>query len=223
MQICDLPDIVGSYVDSKGEEKQAVFSDGVGIITSEGMRRAMEGNPVFQKRLRRHGATLPAAIQVRIGGAKGMLTRWDGRCASLVACVRLALLATSPRAARAPVLCAVPLRYLSSGACSGEMKAGALVGLRPSMIKFKSDVTKLEVCDASRSLPFHLNRQIILALLTLGIDDDVFIGIFEDIVGNLEHLVHGGDAALEVCPRVWRVPTLSSLFVSRTSSATWGT
>ena len=66
------------------------------------------------------------------------------------------------------------------------------------MVKFQSDATKLEVCDYSRSLAFHLNRQIILALLTLGIDASVFIGIFEDVVSRLDSLFHGGQQALEV-------------------------
>lgn len=52
------------------------FSDGVGIITSHGMRLAMQQYRAYQ----RTGMSLPSALQVRIGGAKGMLTLWDGMC-----------------------------------------------------------------------------------------------------------------------------------------------
>lgn len=48
------------------------------------------------------------------------------------------------------------------------------IALRPSMIKYKSDFTQLEICGVSRRRGHaRLNIQFILLLLTLGIDNDV--------------------------------------------------
>lgn len=71
--VCVLPDVKAR--DGK------LFSDGVGVITSEGMKKVVDLLPV---RMRRSlTGTLPSAIQIRLGGCKGMLALWDNiRCAA---------------------------------------------------------------------------------------------------------------------------------------------
>lgn len=66
--ICEIPDVA----DSSGE----MFSDGVGVITREGMRQVAGLLPMRMRR--RLTGTLPSAIQIRLGGCKGMLALWDG-------------------------------------------------------------------------------------------------------------------------------------------------
>jgi hypothetical protein len=72
MQECTIPDIF-----SQREEDPECFTDGVGIITLEGMHRAMRQHWAFQRN--RHRQSIPSAIQIRFGGAKGMLCLWDNQ------------------------------------------------------------------------------------------------------------------------------------------------
>jgi RNA-dependent RNA polymerase len=70
-EVCDLPEVVTS----KGE----MFSDGVGIITSEGMRKVIQSLPV-QQQMKLLGTDV-SAVQIRMGGCKGVLACWDSiRC-----------------------------------------------------------------------------------------------------------------------------------------------
>jgi hypothetical protein len=50
----------------------------VGIITLEGMHWAMRHHWAFQRN--QHRQSVPSAIQIRFGGAKGMLCLWDKQC-----------------------------------------------------------------------------------------------------------------------------------------------
>lgn len=83
--ICKIPEVVaqgrvvrnsdGVLVSVPGEE----FSDGVGVITSEGMQLVIKNLPSRQQQ-RLIGCDV-AAIQIRMGGCKGVLARWDNhRC-----------------------------------------------------------------------------------------------------------------------------------------------
>jgi hypothetical protein len=73
-QVCDLPDVEAP----SGEE----FSDGVGVITSKGMEEVVRLLPMRQQ-LSLQGKTV-SAVQIRVGGCKGVLARWDTvRCAAL--------------------------------------------------------------------------------------------------------------------------------------------
>lgn len=66
--------------------------------------------------------------------------------------------------------------------------SGRQMCLRPSMIKFRgSSSNDIEICGSnSRPLPFKLNRQIIKILEDLGINDEVFIGLQQTAVQNLQ-------------------------------------
>eukprot|EP00892_Ulva_mutabilis_P008489 jgi/Ulvmu1/6011/UM026_0137.1 len=152
-EICEIPDVAARNA------ARDLFSDGVGVITSEGMRKVESKLPV---RMRRQLAgLLPSAIQIRLGGCKGMLTRWDGKG-------------------------------------FGRMEPGALVGVRPSMKKFESADLAVEVCGLARPMPAFINRQLIMALLALGIPDSVFMKRYQRHVRQLDHLLTGGEEALTV-------------------------
>eukprot|EP00892_Ulva_mutabilis_P008486 jgi/Ulvmu1/6009/UM026_0135.1 len=148
-EMCMLPDSVAP----NGE----LYSDGVGVITGAGMQKVVQQLPTRMRR-RLRGA-LPSAIQIRLGGCKGMLALWDG---------------------------------------VEGMAPGALVGVRPSMKKFESADLAVEVCALARPMPAFVNRQLIMALLSLGIPDSVFEEKFHVHVQQLDKLVSGGDAALTV-------------------------
>jgi hypothetical protein len=79
-----------------------------------------------------------------------------------------------------------------------EMAEGALVGIRPSMKKFGCENLSVEVCCVARVLPCSINRQIIMALLTLGISAETFLDMYEVHVHHLDHLLRGGPMALKV-------------------------
>jgi RNA-dependent RNA polymerase len=70
-EVCSIPEVVTS----NGE----MFSDGVGVISSLGMRKVIENLPTAQ-RMRLLGADV-TAVQIRMGGCKGVLACWDSvRC-----------------------------------------------------------------------------------------------------------------------------------------------
>ena len=59
------------------------------------------------------------------------------------------------------------------------------VRFRGSMKKFESDHNELEVLNYSRSLPAHLNRQIIILLSCLGVPDEVFLKLQERQISDM--------------------------------------
>jgi RNA-dependent RNA polymerase len=62
------------------------------------------------------------------------------------------------------------------------------LALRPSMDKFSSIHYHFEVVTASRYIPFYFNRQIILLLSCLGIGDEVFVNLQDEMIAALECL-----------------------------------
>ncbi|KAI3914603.1 hypothetical protein MKW92_017863 [Papaver armeniacum] len=61
--------------------------------------------------------------------------------------------------------------------------------LRPSMRKFKSKVTKLDVLSWSKFQPCFLNRQVISLLSTLGVSDYVFEKMQKEAVDQLDSIL----------------------------------
>jgi hypothetical protein len=80
-----------------------------------------------------------------------------------------------------------------------EMAPGALVGIRPSMRKFGCRALSVEVCCMARVLPCVINRQVMMALLTLGVPTHALWQLYTAHVKGLEHLLAGGAEALRVC------------------------
>ncbi|KAJ7958770.1 RNA-dependent RNA polymerase [Quillaja saponaria] len=73
--------------------------------------------------------------------------------------------------------CAYQIRYAGFKgvvACWPAEGDGIRLSLRPSMNKFQSHHTTLEICSWSRFQPGFLNRQIIILLLALDVPDEIF-------------------------------------------------
>ena len=67
-EICTLPDVK--------TPRGGILTDGVGVITTEGLKKVIDALPVSKQKIG-HKAGDVSAIQVRIGGCKGVLARWD--------------------------------------------------------------------------------------------------------------------------------------------------
>lgn len=72
------------------------------------------------------------------------------------------------------------------------------LSLRPSMMKYVSENTNLDVLSWSKFRPCFLNRQIITLLSTLGVKDRHFEKMQEETVNNLSKVLTNRDMALEV-------------------------
>jgi RNA-dependent RNA polymerase len=81
---------------------------------------------------------------------------------------------------------------------------GIRLSLRPSMHKFESMHTVLEVISWTKFLPGFLNRQIITLLSSLGVRDGIFWQMQEAMLSNLNNILSDTDVAFEVvttsCP-----------------------
>ena len=86
--------------------------------------------------------------------------------------------------------------------CSKDMAPGAIIGLRGSMVKFESRSRHLEVCTFAAPRPFYINRQIMMALRTLGVPDETFLDIYANVGNGLDSIEHGGRAAEQVRSQV---------------------
>ena len=66
------------------------------------------------------------------------------------------------------------------------------------MWKFDSNTLSVEVCSVSKVMPCYINRQIIMALLSLGVSGSVFWRMYTQFVAELDLLLEGGPDALPV-------------------------
>ncbi|XVE71174.1 hypothetical protein DITRI_Ditri10aG0129600 [Diplodiscus trichospermus] len=97
--------------------------------------------------------------------------------------------------------CAYQIRYAGCKgvvACWPEEGDGIRLSLRPSMNKFQSGHTTLEICSWTRFQPGFLNRQIITLLSTLGVPDEVFWEMQNTMVSKLNKILVDAGAAFEV-------------------------
>lgn len=76
------------------------------------------------------------------------------------------------------------------------------LSLRPSMLKFKSNNTMLNVTKCSESQPCYLNREIVILLSTLGVDDEIFELLQHDQMRLLDNMLTSKEAALRVLGRM---------------------
>lgn len=83
-------------------------------------------------------------------------------------------------------------------ACWPAKNDGKRLSLRPSMNKFQSNHTTLEICSWTRFQPGFLNRQIITLLSTLGVSDDVFWKMQVTMISKLNKILVDIDVAFEV-------------------------
>lgn len=72
------------------------------------------------------------------------------------------------------------------------------VQLRPSQIKFDSRHLTLEVIRTSTYIPGFLNRQIITLLSALGVKDEVFMQLMDDMLRDVNKLFQKSEEAIRV-------------------------
>lgn len=97
--------------------------------------------------------------------------------------------------------CAYQIRYAGCKgviACWPTKNGGARLSLRPSMNKFESNHTVLEICSWSRLQPGFLNRQIVTLLSALNVRDEVFWKMQEAMISKLNRMFVDADVAFEV-------------------------
>ncbi|KAL6534083.1 RNA-dependent RNA polymerase [Orobanche hederae] len=74
----------------------------------------------------------------------------------------------------------------------------ARLHLRPSMKKFESNHTTLEICNWARFQPGFLNRQIVTLLSALEVRDEIFWEMQETMVSRLDKMFEDADMAYDV-------------------------
>lgn len=97
--------------------------------------------------------------------------------------------------------CAYQIRYAGFKgvvACWPAKGDGVRLSLRPSMNKFQSDHTILEICSWTRFQPGFLNRQIVTLLSTLDVADEVFWQMQESMLCRLNQMLVDKDVAFDV-------------------------
>ena len=76
---------------------------------------------------------------------------------------------------------------------------GDQICLRPSMIKFRAENSRLEIANVAKLMPTFLNRQIVVILETLGLPRDNFLTLQQTEVNHLERASYEFDEALRLC------------------------
>ncbi|KAD5317892.1 hypothetical protein E3N88_17838 [Mikania micrantha] len=97
--------------------------------------------------------------------------------------------------------CAYQIRYAGCKgvvACWPDKKSENIkLSLRPSMNKFDSDHTVLEICSWTRLQPGFLNRQIITLLSALDVKDEIFWDMQMKMVKKLNLMLENTDMAFD--------------------------
>lgn len=148
-QVLDIKkqNIAIKMIDDIKAESGALFSDGIGVISNDLMdmvRLKMEKSVNF------------AAIQIRMGGVKGVLAKAGN---------------------------------------NPKYQEKNTIWIRPSMKKFEADIEHVELLDYSKHRYGYLNRQVLILLMTLGINDDDIIAMQEGYIEKLQQLTYR-DASL---------------------------
>lgn len=97
--------------------------------------------------------------------------------------------------------CAYQIRYAGCKgviACWPSKTNGHRLYLRPSMQKFESSHTILEICSWTRFQPGFLNRQIITLLSALDVRDNIFWEMQESMMLRLNLMLEDTDVAFDV-------------------------
>ncbi|KAG7371402.1 RNA-dependent RNA polymerase [Nitzschia inconspicua] len=72
--------------------------------------------------------------------------------------------------------------------------------LRKSMTKFKSPFDRLEVCAVGTTVPYYLNRFIILLLKEHGVPDEVFVSMQSEMIDELDAMLSDRETAMKLLP-----------------------
>ncbi|KAK9279924.1 hypothetical protein L1049_013608 [Liquidambar formosana] len=97
--------------------------------------------------------------------------------------------------------CAYQIRFAGCKgvvACWPGKDDGIRLSLRPSMNKFQSKHTILEICSWTRFQPGFLNRQIVTLLSTLNVADEIFWKMQESMISKLNQMLVDTDVAFDV-------------------------
>ncbi|KAF2303847.1 hypothetical protein GH714_023829 [Hevea brasiliensis] len=116
--------------------------------------------------------------------------------------------------------CAYQIRYAGCKgvvACWPAQGDGIRLSLRPSMDKFHSNHTTLEICSWTRFQPGFLNRQIITLLSVLKVPDEIFWKMQIAMVSKLDQMLMDADVAFDVMHHVlsklWGLREKARIFV----------
>ncbi|XP_062225862.1 probable RNA-dependent RNA polymerase 2 [Phragmites australis] len=85
------------------------------------------------------------------------------------------------------------------------------LSLRPSMKKFESKSTMLNITNWSKSQPCYMNREIISLLSTLGIRDEIFVSMQKDDMHESDDMLTNKEAALSVLGKIGGAETKTAV------------
>ncbi|XP_059275251.1 RNA-dependent RNA polymerase 6-like [Lycium ferocissimum] len=97
--------------------------------------------------------------------------------------------------------CAYQIRYAGCKgviACWPAKNDSILLSLRPSMKKFDSNHTILEICSWTRLLPGFLNRQIVILLSSLDVKNEIFWEMQKEMLSRLDKILVDSDVAFDI-------------------------
>eukprot|EP00878_Enallax_costatus_P009586 GHUV01010016.1.p1 GENE.GHUV01010016.1~~GHUV01010016.1.p1 ORF type:complete len:838 (+),score=275.45 GHUV01010016.1:487-3000(+) len=111
--------------------------------------------------------------------------------------------------ADAPQTSAIQVRFKG---CKGVLSRYSVLSnrqlqLRPSMEKFGSDHSRLEVCSVAAWLPAYLNRQVIMMMQYNGVETEVFVNKLDSTLDQLARMCCSTEAALELVPALGGIET----------------
>ena len=76
------------------------------------------------------------------------------------------------------------------------------VVLRDSMDKFDSQREIVEICKIGSTVPYYLNRHVILLLKSHQVPDSTFHALQNEMLGGLDAMLHDGRKAMRMLPRL---------------------
>lgn len=76
------------------------------------------------------------------------------------------------------------------------------VALRDSMEKFDSRRETIEICKIGSTVPYYLNRHVILLLNAHSVPDETFLRLQEIMLSNLDMMLQDGSTAIRMLPRL---------------------
>lgn len=134
-------------LEDKIDSNGNIFTDGIGIISHNAAKQIFEMLKIG-KYFITNSNLVHSALQIRLAGCKGVLSI-------------------------SPLLD----EKLDHDSKNEEVIGFDQIKIRKSMYKFDSPHRTIEVNNVSAPIPCHLNRQIIMLLSNLGIEDEIFMGM----------------------------------------------
>lgn len=82
------------------------------------------------------------------------------------------------------------------------LPSGYNIFLRKSMTKFEAKYTNVEVCCVGSTVPYYLNRNVILLLCCQGVDERIFLNMQRNMLDNFDKMLIRTESAARVLPRL---------------------